>query len=68
MARVIKLIEDKAHVRGKGTEDDPIRGIYQLFTLAGDLVLEYDPHTKESFFEPPYLKKQLDNLIDSDNY
>ena len=39
MAKIIQVIETKER-RGKGTEDDPVRLIYQLWSLEGDLIYE----------------------------
>lgn len=60
MARIIKLIEVKTEIRGTGEPNNPIRKLYQLFTEDGDLVLEYDPHEKLAFVEPPHLKKDVE--------
>jgi|JI8StandDraft_1071087.scaffolds.fasta_scaffold131214_4 hypothetical protein len=39
----LELIETDV-VRGKGTEESPMRRCMQLFTTDGTLVFEYDPH------------------------
>jgi hypothetical protein len=43
-ARVVKLIFCDSERAGKGSEDDPIRVLQQLFTLDGRLIFQYDPH------------------------
>jgi hypothetical protein len=42
MARVIQVIETEEK-RGKGVEDDPIRGVTQYWSLDGELLAENDP-------------------------
>lgn len=42
MAKVIQVIEVELK-RGKGVEDDPIRGVLQYWSLDGDLLAENDP-------------------------
>ena len=42
MARIIEVIETFER-RGKGTEEDLIRKVYQLWTLDGELIFEKDP-------------------------
>lgn len=41
MAKVIEVIETYER-RGKGTEDDVVREVYQLWTLDGKLIFEDD--------------------------
>jgi len=42
MAKVIQVIET-SEKRGKGTKDDVVRMVYQLWTLDGKLIVEHDP-------------------------
>lgn len=42
MAKVIQVIETELK-RGKGVEDDPIRGVMQYWSLDGELLAENDP-------------------------
>ncbi|APB77432.1 carboxypeptidase [Paenibacillus polymyxa] len=43
-AKVIQVIETK-NDRGSGTETDPNRIITQYWSLDGELLAEYDPHS-----------------------
>lgn len=53
MAKIVKLIAASA-LRGKGTQDDPVRQIEQLWTKKGELVAEFDPEKdKDGWFVPP---------------
>jgi hypothetical protein len=45
MAKVIQVIEVEVK-RGKGIEDDPIRGVMQYWSLEGELLAESDPCLK----------------------
>jgi len=49
MTKIIELIytEDR---RGRGTEEDPSRYVYQLWTKDGKLVAEDDPFAEKSSF------------------
>lgn len=40
--RVVRVIQTGEAI-GKGTEDDPCRGIYKLWTLDGELICVVDP-------------------------
>ena len=42
MAKIVELILAQS-VRGRGTEDDPVRACDELWTLDGKLVLRCDP-------------------------
>ena len=46
MAKIVKFIETHERV-GRGVEGDPVRRVYQLWTLEGELVYEKDPCKKE---------------------
>ena len=45
-ARVIQVIETNA-IRGRGTTDDPVRGVLQYWSMEGILLAENDPWEKE---------------------
>ena len=45
-ARVIQVIETKA-IRGRGTKEDPVRGIVQYWNMDGKLLAENDLYIKE---------------------
>lgn len=45
-ARVIQVIETNS-IRGRGTEDDPVRGVKQYWNFKGKLLAENDPIKKE---------------------
>ena len=47
MTRVIKVIETYER-RGRGTIEDPVRKVYQLWTLDGEKIFEEDDYLKES--------------------
>lgn len=38
----VTLIRTRLTVRGKGTEDSPLRTIEQYWNMQGELVMEYD--------------------------
>jgi hypothetical protein len=42
--RVFQVIETNIAVRGKGTQESPLRRIKQYWTLDGELLAEHDPH------------------------
>lgn len=42
MAKVIQVIETEV-TRGKGVDDDPLRGVMQYWSLDGELLAESDP-------------------------
>ena len=42
MAKLIEVIESHT-LKGKGTDDSPLRNVYQLFTKDGELISEHDP-------------------------
>lgn len=42
--RIIKVIVAQNATTGKGKEGDPIRRLFQLYTLAGELIVDIDPH------------------------
>lgn len=42
-ARLIQVIQTDLLVRGKGTEDDPMRRITQYYSIDGELLAENDP-------------------------
>lgn len=44
--KVVTLIRTELETRGKGTPEDPVRRIVQLWTLAGELYAELDPHVR----------------------
>lgn len=46
MAKVIQVIETHER-RGKGTEEDPVRLIYQLWSLEGQKIYEEKDEFKE---------------------
>ncbi len=46
MAKVIEVIETFER-RGLGTENNPVRKIYQLWTLDGKLIFAKDPSPEE---------------------
>ena len=46
MAKVIRVIETEER-RGLGRDGDPIRIVYQLWTLDGALIVERDPWEDE---------------------
>ncbi len=46
MAKIIEVIEVEER-RGKGTYDDPVRKVYQLWSKEGRLIFENDPEKKE---------------------
>lgn len=54
MTRIVELIYTDSERRGDGTASDPNRIIRQLFSKKGMIVAWYDPHTKDSFFNPGY--------------
>lgn len=45
-ARLIQVIETDLLLRGKGTEDDPMRRITQYYSTDGELLAEHDPCDK----------------------
>lgn len=45
-ARVIQVIETDS-IRGRGTEDDPVRVVKQYWSLKGELLAEHDSYAKE---------------------
>ena len=46
-AFVTKIIVSIAN-RGLGVEDDPVRNVWSLFTLDGELIAEFDPQKGDS--------------------
>lgn len=50
MAQIVKLIATES-VTGKGTDDDPVRTVYELWTLNGEQVASYDVHTAKGHWE-----------------
>lgn len=42
-AKVIKVIETDLLGRGKGTPENPVRRIHQIYSLDGELIMEHDP-------------------------
>lgn len=42
MARIVKFIATEVR-KGVGTKENPVRLCPQLWTLAGELIAEYDP-------------------------
>lgn len=58
MAKIIELIYSDEKRRGEGTNKDPIRIVYQLFSKDGQLVAEYDSNNpNKSFFKPERLEE-----------
>lgn len=49
MARVVRYIVAD-DLRGRGTTEDLLVRVIQLWTLDGVLVAEYNPNTGESYF------------------
>lgn len=43
----VTLIRTRLMVRGKGTEDSPLRTIEQYWNMQGELVMEYDSFTMQ---------------------
>lgn len=52
MLKEVKLIYCEKEQKGKGTTDDPIRIIYELYSHDGLIVAWFDPVTKEAMFDP----------------
>lgn len=44
---IVTLIRTRLMVRGKGTEDSPLRTIEQYWNMQGELVMEYDSFTMQ---------------------
>lgn len=47
-AKIIKVIETKA-VKGNGTEENPVRYVYQYWDFEGNLLAERDYTDEEEF-------------------
>lgn len=59
--RIVKLIvATNAHI-GKGVAGDPIRGVLQLYSLDGKLILEIDPGDGDK--DGPSLRQYNDHII-----
>jgi len=41
--RIVEVIAATNATIGKGIEDDPVRGVLQLYSIEGELILEIDP-------------------------
>jgi hypothetical protein len=56
MAKLIQVIEAET-LRGTGVDADPFREVYQLWTLEGELIHEYD-----SWLERPKVEAREDAI------
>lgn len=57
MAKIIELIYTHER-RGTGKEDNIVRMCPQLYTKDGKLIAEYDPVTKEMYFQLDQINEQ----------
>lgn len=53
MPQLVKVIYSDQAVTGKGTEDDPVRTLPQLFTLDGRLIYQYDQRGEKNIVMDP---------------
>lgn len=51
MARLVELIETHA-TTGKGTEEDPVRRVFELWTKDGKPIAWHDEYTHKSGYDP----------------
>lgn len=65
MTRIIEVIETYEK-RGRGTTEDPVRKVYQLWTKEGKLIFENDPDGKVTR-EPEYPSQQQDGITPAQN-
>ena len=65
MTRIIEVIETYEK-RGRGTMEDPVRKVYQLWTKEGKLIFENDPDGKVTR-EPEYPPQQQDEITSAQN-
>ena len=56
---LIELIHTTLLRYGKGTDDDPIRRIDQLWTKSGTLIAERDPLDARGWYEPLYRQEPV---------
>jgi hypothetical protein len=59
MAKIIELILVDSQTRGRGTVDDPVRILTQLWNKDGWMVAEFDPiNPQSSHFFPENITKK----------